>query len=91
MAYVSSDPQAATLKNIHRILFSLQEFSSYSGIIILYPSDDQIYKSEADDFFQLNKLLMDAGIKHGVMAVHTMNGELNNTIRLTIQGYLNEV
>lgn len=90
MAYVSTDPEAATLKNIHRMLFSLKEFNSYSGIIILYPANNEIFKNDPDDFFTLNNLLIKAGLKKGAMTVYTLDGILNDTMNFNLLGYLKD-
>jgi hypothetical protein len=90
MAFISHNPAtSATLKHIHRMLFSLTDFNSYSGLIILYPIKDATFKFDMEDLNNFNTQLFNAGMNNGAVALNIdESGILNPTITEMINNYL---
>ncbi|MGP8217087.1 MAG: restriction endonuclease [Bacteroidia bacterium] len=71
MTMLSNVRSAAAVKNIHRSIIMTPGINEYSGVILLYPINDETYKYENSELTDLNSMLSNAGVKNGATVVIT--------------------
>lgn len=85
-------PEDVEIKNIYLILLSLENFSTYKSVIILYPKDEIKYKYSKEEFLALNKLLYSDKFYGVVICEIDSDGQLESgAITKNVESYLLQV